>query len=129
MLCTKKVRGIYSVLILLLLSFFPNFEQVQGCGIVYVFIISEVIRFTVWVNLFLMVGSSYCVSFSLVFFRLFVSQWRGFHIWGTNYHCFLELPENKKIVQKNVVLLLVCVEISRGLLLGKDIFENVCLNK
>ena len=43
-------------------------EQVQGCGIVCVLIVLQVITLTVWVKLFLMVASLYCVPFSLVLF-------------------------------------------------------------
>ena len=68
---TNKVIVFYSVLLipdLLMLSFFLDSKQVQGCGIVCMLIVLQVITFTVWVNLFLMVASLYCVPFSLVLF-------------------------------------------------------------
>ena len=68
---TKKVIVFYSVLLipdLLMLSFFLDSKQVQGCGNVCVLIVLQVITFTVWVNWFLMVTSLNYVPFSLVFF-------------------------------------------------------------
>ena len=71
---TKKVIVFYSALLipdLLMLSFFLHSKQVQECGIACMLIVLQVITFTVWVNLFLMVASLYCAPFSLVLF-LFV---------------------------------------------------------
>ena len=68
---SNKVIVFYSVLLipdLLILSFFLDSKQVQGCGIVCMLIVLQVITFTVWVNLFLMVASLYCAPFSLVLF-------------------------------------------------------------
>ena len=68
---TNKVIVFYSVLLipdLQMLSFFLDSKQVQGCGMVFMLIVLQVITFTVWVNLFLMVASLYCAPFSLVLF-------------------------------------------------------------
>ena len=52
----------------LLLSFSLDSKQVQDCGIICVRAVLYVITLTVWINLFLMVASLYCVLFPLVLF-------------------------------------------------------------
>ena len=78
----EKTKGSYSTLVTpnLLMSFFPDSKQLREYIIICVLITFQGIKFTIWVDLFIMVACLYCVPFSSTLFWLFVFQWKGFGI-------------------------------------------------